>query len=304
MNKPFDVEIAIFLKRIFSYYIRKRIPPIPIKDPEVEAEEKWLSNFNQQDSFIFYLDESTRIFLYKDSLLCKVIYSSFEETEICFIKRFLKSGDCFFDIGANIGLFTLHASPMIGKAGHIFAFEPTPTTFARLQNNIDLNAFTNVTLENLGLSNNNDFLQFNVATNGYDAWNSFANLDQLEGEKIIIEVQVNTLDFYIRQKNLSKIDLIKIDVEGWELNVLKGATTLLSRPDSPVLLVEFTETNAFAAGYYCGELFDYVKSFGYEWYSYNKEANALILQHKKLHYPYENLIAIKDLNSTINRLKS
>lgn len=301
MKTPLDVEIAIFFKRAFSYYIRKRIPIKPIIDPQVEANERWLNNFKQQNFFEHYLDENIKIILYEDSILCKYIYETFEETEICFLKKFLKEGDCFFDIGANIGLFSLHASNIIGNNGMIIAFEPTPVTFNRLLKNIEINNFHNIKTVNIGLSYTSGTVKFHTSNEGYDAWNSFATLTDI-GECVEIEVATNTLDNYISTNNINKIDLIKLDVEGWEFNVLKGATKLLSSPNSPVFLVEFTETNAFSAGYYCGELFDYVKSFGYEWYSYNVESNKLIIQQKKLHYPYENLIAIKDIDACYKRL--
>lgn len=298
---PLDVKIANFLKRVFSYYVRKRMPIKPVVDPELEKTENWLKNFSKEDYFEYNLAESIQIILYKDSRLCKLIYSSFEETEICFLKRFLKKGDCFFDIGANIGLFSLHASNIVGENGKISAFEPTPVTFDRLKKNIDINNFSNINAENIGLSDAIGVVKFNVSNDGLDAWNSFATLADV-GECTEIQVSTNTLDNYISTSETEKIDLIKLDVEGWELNVLKGATRLLSTPNSPVMLVEFTETNAFAAGYYCGELFDFVKSFGYEWYAYNAESNELIIQQKKLHYPYENLIAIKSLSACYERL--
>jgi FkbM family methyltransferase len=301
MKNPLDVTIAIFFKRVFSYYIRKRIPIIQIIDPEKEAEEKWLKNFKEQNSFEFNLTEYIKIILYKDSILCKLIYVSFEETEISFLNKFVKKGDCFFDIGANIGLFSLHASKIIGDKGNIIAFEPTPETFSRLQENIKINSFFNVKTENIGLSDTSGTIKFHTSNDGYDAWNSFATLTDI-GKCSEIDVSTNTLDNYIKTNNIKKIDLIKLDVEGWELNVLKGATELLSSSDSPVFLVEFTESNAFAAGYYCGELFDFVKSFGYKWYSYDVESNKLIIQQKKLHYPYENLIAIKDIDACYQRL--
>ncbi len=299
MKYSIDIQIANFLRRCFAYYIRKRTHTI---DTETGQEEYWLSHFsNQQDSFVHNLSNDAKITLFKDSLLCKYIYFSFEETEINFLRRFLQPGDCFFDIGANIGLFTLHASPTVGNTGFIYAFEPTPVTYARLQNNIILNNFQNIKAENIGLSSSIETVEFHVANNGYDAWNSIASLNQLE-DCSIIKINTNTIDNYILANNIQHVDLIKLDVEGWEYNVLKGAHDLMSKPDSPVMLVEFTETNAFAAGYYCGELFDYVKSFGYEWYSFDMGTNTLNLQQKKLHYPYENLIAIKDLNSCYNRL--
>jgi|GEM_PF-1148876 len=301
MKKPIDVRAANYLKRKLDAYINLRYVPI---DPEKEKENGWLSNFNEEiGSFIHRLEANVQITLFRDSILSKLIYFSFEDTEITFIRKFLKAGDIFFDVGANIGLFSLYAANKVTNAGKVFSFEPAPITYQRLMSNVVLNELVNVKSENIGLSSNEAILKFNVSLTGYDAWNSFAELNEI-GETETIEVPVISLDRYIQKNNITKIDLIKIDVEGWELNVMKGAINLLSQENAPVLLVEFTETNAFAAGYYCGELFDFVKSFGYEWYSYDKETNELIPQEKKLHYPYENLIAIKNIKEVIVRLKA
>ncbi|MBB3188404.1 FkbM family methyltransferase [Microbacter margulisiae] len=299
MHKAIDVKIANFCRRWLSYYIRKREKTI---DPEAIKETTWLANFTQNsDYFQHKLDDNIKIILYKDSLLCKYIYFSFEETEIMFLRKFLSPGDCFYDIGANIGLYTLYAANIVGIQGTVYAFEPAPSTFSRLEKNIQLNSYSNVILENIGLSNSKEILPFHLSTNGYDAWNSFANLNELNNSNIT-NVHTITLDEYDETNQIQHIDLMKIDVEGWELNVLKGASKLLASTEAPVLLVEFTETNAFAAGYYCGELFDYVKSFGYNWYSYDKDTNRLQLQEKKLHYPYENIIAIKDIEVCYKRI--
>ncbi len=300
MHRAIDVKIANFFRRCFSYYIRMReVPPV---DPEIIKDEMWLANFDEnQICFQHSLNDEIKITLYKDSLLCKFIFFSFEEAEIAFLKKFLSKGNIFFDIGANIGLFSLYAANIVGDEGKVHGFEPTPTTFSRLKENVDLNSYTNVISKNIGLSNLNQTLQFHISTNGYDAWNSFANLNELVNSETI-QIPTITLDQYIVDNQIKHIDLMKIDVEGWELNVLKGATKLLTSSDAPTLLVEFTETNAFAAGYYCGELFDYVQSFGYKWYSYDVKTNSLQPQIKKLHYPYENLIAIKNMDNCLKRI--
>ena len=299
MKRPIDVKIANYLRKQLIEYINLRVKPIDIEE---EQNKRWLANFNGgNESFVHQLHDDIIINLYKDSILCKYIYISFEEAEIIFLNKFLKKGDVFFDIGANIGLFSLNASKVVEKEGKVYSFEPAPTTFLRLKENIEINQYKNVVIENVGLSEKKDKLKFNVSVSGYDAWNSFTKLNDV-GEFNSIEVPVISLDSYIQENKISRIDLIKIDVEGWELFVLKGVTNLLKSDNAPVLMIEFTETNTFAAGYYCGELFDYVKSFGYEWYSYNVETNELIKEQKKLHYPYENLIAIKDLDACYKRL--
>jgi FkbM family methyltransferase len=260
LKYPLDVQIADILRRFFQFYIRKRRNQSPEVE-EITEEEKWLNNFTEgRDFFEFILSENIKIYLYKDSYFSKLIYYSFEETEINFINSFLQPGDCFFDIGANIGLFSLHASTKISDIGCIYAFEPTPTTYERLLKNIVLNNFENIKTENIGMSDSVDTVTFYISNNGYDAWNSIVPLPELDNYSKIT-VNTTTIDNYIKSKLIKHVDLVKVDVIGWELKVLKGAFDLMSRDDAPVLMVEFTEENAFSSGYYCGELFDYVNHF-------------------------------------------
>ena len=119
-------------------------------------------------------------------------------------------------------------------------------------------------------------------------------------------IPVETLDNYLKKYNIKpeNIALIKIDVEGWEVAVIKGAIETLNKPNSPVLIIEFTESNAFAAGTSCYELYDIVLSLGYSWYTYDSIQNCLIPEQKKLHYPYINLIAVKNLDLVQSRLSN
>jgi FkbM family methyltransferase len=295
--KTFDVRIANSIRRRLNNYIVKRtyVEPPPTED------EIWQSKFTDANAFTHILSEELQIKLYNDSLLCRLIYFGFEKNEILFLQRFLKKGDTFLDIGANIGLFSLYASKVIGDLGLTYAFEPTPNTFQRLLENISINNCKNIIPVNIGLSNKNMVVDFNVSEDGHDAWNSIVKLDQLQNWSSI-KVNVETLDSFIKKYSIRKVDLIKLDVEGWEKFVLEGGEQLLRQSDTTVLLIEFTEDNAFKAGYYCGELFDYVESLGYLWYSYNSIENTLIKEVKKLHYPYENLIAIKNYDHCYSRI--
>lgn len=291
----FDVSIAIFLRRCFNYYIKKRTYIPPTQD------EIWESLFIDNESITHFLNNEIKIVLFRDSILCKFIYFGFEENEIKFLLKYLKKGDTFLDVGANIGMYSLLASKLVEDRGKIVAFEPTPIIFERLQQNIRLNELTNVYAFNLGLSNQKSTIDFHVSKDGHDAWNSFALLD-LHHESETIKIDVDTIDSFLIEKKIDKVDLIKVDVEGWEKYVLEGSVSLLQKEDAPIFLVEFTETNAFAAGYYLGEIFDYMKSYGYDWYAYDAEQNLLINEKKKLHYPYENLIAIKNIDNCLKRI--
>ena len=297
--KSIDVKVAIFFKRALNYYINKRT----YKKPEPTHEEIWENLPFVNNELTHALNNTTNIILNQDSVLCKLIYFGFEKNEIDFVSLFLKEGDVFFDIGANIGLFSLYASKIVGQKGSVIAFEPTPETYRRLLKNLKSNNCYNVKTFNIGLSDNLGVLNFNTSNTGHDAWNSFAKLNELSDSKTI-EVEVDTLDDFIAKTKISNISLVKLDVEGWEKFVLKGACKLLESPSAPPFLVEFTEENAFAAGYYCGEVYDYLMEFGYSWYKYDRINNQLIKQSKQLHYPYENLIAIKSIENCIKRLEN
>ena len=139
------------------------------------------------------------------------------------------------------------------------------------------------------MSNEKGELTFYVSENGYDAWNSFA---PSTGQKMQKEVPVlvSTLDYELDLVEKSKIRLIKIDVEGWEKFVLWGGKQFFNNY-APHVMVEFTDENTINAGYYASDIYDIMVAWGYEWFVLKK--GLLVKESKKIHYPYNNLIAIK-----------
>ncbi|MCP9751946.1 FkbM family methyltransferase [Ferruginibacter sp. HRS2-29] len=254
------------------------------------AEKEWDDRFQGRSYFEHTINNSIRINLYKDSILSKVIVDGFEENEIVFMQKFLKPGDTFLDIGSNIGLFSLLASGIVGANGKIIAFEPSPLTYSRLMENITLNNFTNITARNIGLSDKPGTLEMQQSDNGYDAWNTFAPADSGKFHKSI-SVPVATLDDELAGVEKEKVALIKLDVEGWEKYVLEGGLQFL-RDHSPTLIIEFTDSNTFAAGYFVQDIFTLLESLGYQWFTY--ENDQLAVEKMRLHYPYNNLIATKN----------
>jgi len=295
-----DILLLRFLERFAVAYREKCF-----KAQEERHIKKWNTMFEDKNFIILPLDEKTNMHFFQDSDLCKHMYfCAFEENELSFLKRYLRKGDIFFDIGANIGLFSLLASNVVEDEGEIYAFEPTPETFKRLDANIELNNFTNIKSHQFAFSNEIGELPFHISTDGSDAFNSFARVKKLENGDTI-SVKTITVDHFIQTENIpiADIKLVKIDVEGWEMNVFKGAVDFLSHPDAPALMVEFTDANAIAAGTSCGKIFDFIKSFGYNWYTYKRKNNKLIFEEKRELYPYMNLIAIKNLDVAKERLE-
>ena len=291
-----DIKILNYLSSKFAGYIQFREKGI--------EEKKWNKLFKEEDKIIIKIYPNVRIFLYRNNILSKLIYKGFEQDELFFINSFLKKGDYFFDIGANVGLFSLIAANKIGEDGKVFSFEPTPDTFKKFEENITLNGFRNIIPLNIGLSHKEGDLKLKVSTSGYDAWNTFA---AVEDSKFLNEilVPVKTLDVILKEHavDLLKIRLVKIDVEGWEKFVLNGAKSLISAENAPVFLMEFTESNTYNAGYLCHELYDLMEDHGFKWYSYHKESNSLRWDKKRLHYPYNNLIAIKNADTVKSRIR-
>lgn len=251
--------------------------------------ESWNKLFIGNEFFEFFLNDDVKINLYKDSVLSRLIYEGFEKEETVYVGSILNEGDIFIDIGTNIGLFSLLASKIVGERGLVICFEPSPNTFQRLVENVELNNFKNIDTRNIGLSDKSDELNFFMSENGYDAWNSFAPSQDNKLEKKII-VPVSFLDFELKNIDKSLIKVVKIDVEGWEKFVLYGGKDFFVNYN-PIVMVEFTEQNTFNAGYSVHDIYDIMQNWGYVWYRIIDA--KLILEIKKIHYPYDNLIAIK-----------
>ena len=139
----------------------------------------------------------------------------------------------FLDIGSNMGFYSL-ALASENLSLQVDAFEPQPLVFSMLEKNVDLNQLTErVRIHNVGLGKDVGILKMYVPKFTGTGGASFQNLHEDEGEATEIEVEVVVLD----QTISSTIDLMKIDVEGFELNVLHGAESLISAM-KPTVVVE------------------------------------------------------------------
>ncbi|HNE50584.1 MAG TPA: FkbM family methyltransferase [Chitinophagales bacterium] len=163
------------------------------------------------------------------------IYFNINDT-VDFDRRFLYSiiqpDFICFDVGANIGETTLNFAKLATE-GKIYSFEPVPFLYNRLKTNINLNTFNNIELHNLALSDREEELYFENPKNSNSAGISMHK----EYTTTANVVHSTTIDAFIFQNNISKIDFIKIDVEGFEHYVINGArNTLLQH--KPLLFIE------------------------------------------------------------------
>lgn len=146
-----------------------------------------------------------------------------------------KDGDVFIDIGAHIGRYTIIGSKRIGANGKVVAIEPHPDNFEMLNRNIRLNRLTNVTTLNSAVYDKEMRVKLYLGDElgGSSGHSLIANA----GEKFV-EVNANTVDYLLQSLGIREVNWIKIDVEGAEFEVLKGAHNVLANSKDLVLIIE------------------------------------------------------------------
>ncbi len=145
-------------------------------------------------------------------------FLDYEKSESAMMENLVSDGDNYFDIGANIGWYSINIA-VSRRNAKIYCFEPIPKTYSHLQENLTLNSVTNVIAHNFGFSDHAGEFTFYYYTEG-SGNASTANLtDRADIETV--QCKVRTLDDYIAEKS-TRVDFIKCDVEGAELLVFRG----------------------------------------------------------------------------------
>ena len=200
--------------------------------------------------------------------LTQNIYVGLHEFEdMGFLLHFLREDDVFIDVGANSGSYSILAGAVCGSK--VLAIEPVESTFQRLVRNLALNNLKqSSTALNVGLGAENDFL---MMTSGMDTTNRiFIGHEQ----HATVRVEIKTLDVVAQNLNPA---LIKIDVEGWETNVLKGGLDTLKKASLEALIIELNESGS-SYGYLDRDIVDMLQSLSFRPFSYDpfkRELTAL-----------------------------
>jgi FkbM family methyltransferase len=173
-----------------------------------------------------------------------------------------KEGDYVFDIGANIGSTSLYLAQKIGDKGKVFSFEPDPYNYEQLKKNVNLNSFSNIEIFNIGLGNNSGTYKLFIDTPTNRGGNRI--LDEKMGSgKEFHYILVEKFDDWINNLKINRVDLIKIDVEGYEYNVLLGAENTL-RKFKPKLFIELDDNNLKQQGHSASMLVLFLENMGYK----------------------------------------
>jgi len=163
-----------------------------------------------------------------------VYLGAYERWETGVVRRLLRPGMCFVDVGANIGYFTLLAARRVGPTGRVFAIEPSPYAADRLSRTISANVISQVRIERCGLGRRQGEVVLCDAAVG----NHTPTMLGGPGSPGRL-VPVRTLDECVREWSIDRIDLMKIDVEGYEPEVFAGAARTLADGKIRAILCEF-----------------------------------------------------------------
>lgn len=170
-----------------------------------------------------------------------LLYGPFEDAELRYLSELVRPGDTVFDIGANIGLFSVVLGCAVRDEGCVIAAEPVPINALRAKENFELNRLTNVQLVNAAIGAAEGTIRLNLADDL--AYPSVVAVAESRGSGESIEVPLRTLDGLWREIGSPAVRFVKIDVEGAELDVLRGAVQML-RQTHPVLLIEANSSHA------------------------------------------------------------
>lgn len=198
----------------------------------------------------------------------------FESAEINFVQKYLKQGMTALDIGAHHGLYTLLASKRVGPSGKVFAFEPSPRERRQLVRNVRVNFCSNVHIEPCALGKETARDNLYIVEGGEDGCNSLRP-PAVQSETRPVQVEIVTLDAIASRLGMTKIDFIKLDVEGAELDVLKGALEVLQTNPRPVLLVEVYDIRTQPWGYKAREIVIFLDQLGYRWFELLSDGSIL-----------------------------
>lgn len=171
----------------------------------------------------------------------------FEDETQKLVQRYISDGSVFFDIGAHFGLYTFLAAPLIGSSGHIYSFEPQSLLCHHMNKTCITNKYSDrITIEcaavtdqhhsNVMLYYDNENMDLELTSIFQHEW-----LDTMSG----VNVQTIAIDQYAIEKNIEHIDIMKIDVEGAEIQVLSGMNKLLKENPPSLIIAEVLPTQVY-----------------------------------------------------------
>jgi FkbM family methyltransferase len=209
------------------------------------------------DRYFAFSAPGGRIYLNvrESSMMLARAFGLYELRKVKAVQALLKPGDTFIDVGGNKGDFALLAAKIVGHSGEVLCIEPEPTNCKWIRQSIQLNRYENVELCNVALSDDDSEALLYLGTKS-----GFHTLlrGQPQRSQGSLKVTTRTMDALLKERKTSSVQMIKIDVEGSELQVLRGSVeTIKNNPDIVLLL----DMHPFL-GVEPVEVFDFLRDLG------------------------------------------
>ena len=215
------------------------------------------------DRYEIYRVEGGLIFLnlHESAAMVQRAMGSYEPAKHALIRRHLRPGMTFIDVGANKGDFTLLAARLAGNSGKVISIEPEPENHSMLQRSIALNHYDNIRAMQLALSDSDGNASLRIgATSGAHTLSP-----EFSGSRAV-EVPTRTLDGIVAEQRPASVDMIKIDVQGLELAVLRGAAETLRANPRIVVLLDLPKQNEKRSA-----IGEYLAQFGFTYFAESDE---------------------------------
>ena len=286
INRNNQIEVNKKIPRIIHQYNRSN---------QLICDINSLLHSQKNDSKLLETEiEGFSIFTFKNDAVGESISNGniWEPHIVSFLKRNLNKNSVFIDIGSNYGWHSLIAAGLCNK---VYSFEPQSVIYNLQKMSIEKNNFDNIILYNKGLGNTS--LSLNLSPINYDLDN--LNIGDLSigtgGEKI----DVITLD----SLSIDRVDLIKMDVQGYEKYVIEGAEKTIDN-NRPIMIIEVEEFQLARFGLSSTDIFDKVTSLGYEIYlmehTYPSDHICVPLEKMDLFESSNNIVELKENNQISN----
>ncbi|MCW3123116.1 MAG: methyltransferase, FkbM family domain protein [Flavipsychrobacter sp.] len=203
----------------------------------------------------------------KDLIGWKIFFTGeYERGTNRVLEQYVKEGDIVIEAGANLGSETVLLSKMVGK-GRVYGFEPNPYTFDRLKTNVAINELTNVEVFDIAMGEKNGSISFNIYPKNFcNAGMSSKYMETPLTRKITVQQQ--TLDSFVKAHNISKVDFLKMDIQGAEMDLLKGAGETMAKYKPKVFLEALEVYNDVKA------MYEELKKYGYTVHNISDEGTT------------------------------
>jgi FkbM family methyltransferase len=220
----------------------------------------------------------------------ELLDTGFENREYDFAGRFVKPGMTVLDIGAHRGFYTLLFSRKVGDRGRVLSFEPSPRERKRLKWHLRINFCRNVEVKDCALGEADGKAELYLVHGGDTGCNSLRPPDTALPTSPVT-VAVKKLDDILSDARVRSVDFIKLDVEGGELGVLRGAERLLQRKPRPVILCEVLEMRTRPWGYPGRMIVEFLSSRDFLWFDLSADGGIVPIEESRSEF-HGNFVAV------------